>query len=112
MTRKNREHISTEKFVQNWISASSVEEVAQKLNVDVQYVLRRGHKLRNGGIKINELSCNYAPVRSGRKTLDYTAINRIVSDFNSGIRIDSTAPSPSSGSVADSLNQAISYGTK
>ena len=108
MTRENREYISTEKFVQNWVSSSSVEEVAQKLNVDVRYVLRRGNKLREGGAKISVLSCEYSPLRTGRKRVDFAAINRMVSDFNSGSRIDTVT----TGSVADSLNQAISYGTK
>ena len=99
----SREYISTENFVKNWVSSSSVEEVAQKLNVDVRYALLRGKKLREGGAKISELSCNYAPIKSGRKSLDYTAINRIVSDFKIGTV---------AGSVTDSLNQAISYGTK
>lgn len=106
-----REYISTEKFVTSWISSSSVEEVAQKLNVDVRYALIRGNKLRDGGAKIRVLNCSYSPIRSGRKKIDFTEINRIVSDFSNSARID-TVTTVATGSVADSLNQAISYGTK
>lgn len=80
MTRKNKTYISTEEFIKSYVAASTAEEAAKKLGVDVKYVLRRSNQLRNSGVKVGELPSNHVPLRSGRKSIDAEHINRLVKE--------------------------------
>lgn len=80
MSGKNKTYISTEQFIRNYMSASSAEEVANTLGVDVKYILKRSNQLRKNGINLHELSCNYTPLRSGRKSIDTQQILKLVKE--------------------------------
>jgi biotin operon repressor len=102
MTRKNKTYISAEDFVRNYASASTAEELAKNLGVDVKYVLKRSNQLRKNGVQLRELSCNYVPLRSGRKSLDHDHISRLARECQAVAAKKSTQDV-----LTNSINQAI-----
>lgn len=71
-------YLSSADFVIAVRDAKTVEEVAEKLGVDVQYVLRRTKELRSKNVDVPELSCSHTPSKRGRKPLDPNKLNGIL----------------------------------
>lgn len=105
MTRKNKTYISTENFLRSCVSASSAEEVANNLGVDVKYVLKRVGQLRKSGVKMQELKTDYMPMRSGRKTIDAEQIYRLVKECQAAT-IGQTKTDTLSASINRAINDA------
>jgi hypothetical protein len=69
---------------------------------DVKYVIKRSNQLRKNGVQLRELSCNYTPLRSGRKSLDHEHISRLAKECQAVAAKRSTQDV-----LTNSINQAI-----